>query len=133
MQYTFEVTIPGGTQEDTPVRTDYIVAEGKITLIAPVLPNGCNDLVLWRLLMDNTQIVPTTAGAWMKGNGAIGPFPEDIEIPGAKTMLSLIACAPNAMYPHAITVYVSIVQAGATIEDVVNALKVSMPETSQIA
>ena len=128
MDYTLELTVPANTPEMQPVSTEYKVVPGAIAEIAPVLPTGCNDMVKWRLLMDETPICPVTAGGWMRGNGVMGPFPEDIQVPPGGARLQLVACSPGTIYSHDIYVVVDILEPGTTLEDLRKALTVSFGE-----
>jgi hypothetical protein len=130
MDYRIDLTVPADTTELEPVSAERHVLPGTWKQYAPVLPTGCNDMVRWRLLIDENQIVPVEPGTWMLGNGVMGVFEQSIVIPPGGVNLKLVACSPGTTYEHNIYVTCVVVQPEATLEDVVKALSVSFPESS---
>ncbi len=122
MIYPFELTVPANTLESALVSVRHFIPPGKITRVAWVMPTGCNDMVKARLLFNETQLLPILPDTWLKGNGVMGWFDEDISIPEGGTHLQLVACSPGTTYQHVITLYIDLVQAGATVQDLVDAV-----------
>jgi hypothetical protein len=123
MIFALELTVPADTAEDAVVsRRDYM-PPGVIKRVLWIMPTGCNDMVFARLYVNEAQIMPLLPDTWLKGNGMIGPFDEDIEIPAGGAHAQLKACSPGTTYEHVITVILNVVQPGAKMEDVVLAVK----------
>ena len=122
MIYPFELTVPIDTQENALAYVRHFIPPGKITRVAWVMPTGCNDMVKARVLFNETQLLPILPDTWLKGNGVMGWFDEDITIPDGGTHLQLVACSPGTTYQHVITLYIDLVQAGATVEDLIDAV-----------
>ena len=113
MIYPFELVVPLNTKENALVSVRHFLPPGKITRIAWVMPTGCNDMVKARFLADETQIMPILPDTWMKGNGIMGPFDEDITVAAGGQHFQLVACSPGTTYQHVITLYVDLVEEGA--------------------
>jgi hypothetical protein len=123
MIYPIELMVPANTLQNAMVSARHFLPPGKIVRIGWVMPTGCNNMVKARLLMNETQILPILPDTWLKGNGVMGWFDEDITIPEGGTHLQLVSCSPDTTYQHVITLYIDLVQSGATVEDLIEAVR----------
>lgn len=65
----FDVTIPAGTAEASPLEVETNFAAGELVGVELLFPAGCGGLVGVRLAVGHAQAIPTTAGSWLVGNG----------------------------------------------------------------
>lgn len=72
---TFDVTIPTGTAQASPITTDLVLPIRTVEGVELVIPDGCAGLVGFRLTMAGTPVIPTNLGAWLVSNGEVIRWP----------------------------------------------------------
>lgn len=73
----FDVTVTAGTAKATPQLTTTQFADGYVTDVEVVIPDGCKGLVGFQLAKDGNPIIPNTAGAFITGNDEVIRWPID--------------------------------------------------------
>jgi hypothetical protein len=71
----FDVTITAGTAILTPLTTATVFADGQVTDIEVVVPDGCAGLVGFVVLYGGQQIIPAKDGKWIISNGEVIKWP----------------------------------------------------------
>ena len=128
MFFAWDITVTAGTAEATPKTQILKLTKGVITRLDVKFPAGCHSLVKVRLLRSEFQLVPLSRGEWVTGDGESVQTEPYYELTEAPSELKFQGCSPSTVYPHVITVRVSIIPAEvaapwATLRDFVAILK----------
>jgi len=98
--YVAELTVPAGTPEDLPVRTELEVKDPIIVRFEFHFPDGVCTLALCRVLYGIKQLCPLPEGAWLTGNNETVGVLEHHELPELPAILVFEGCSPDARYDH---------------------------------
>ena len=103
-----EITVPPGTQVDSPIEKIIPITRGVIKRIDIDFPRGCSRTVGIQIYWGKTPIMPVNPDEWVKADETIvsGEFFHYIYQP--PFILTAFACSPEANYEHKIRIRVNI-------------------------
>jgi len=108
MFYAWDITVPAGRAESTPLSQTLKLTKGVITGIDVKFPPGCHGLVKVRILHSEFQLVPLSRGEWVTGDGEVVKTDPYFELDTSPYALKFQGCSPTTVYSHVITVRVSL-------------------------
>lgn len=108
MFYAWDITIPAGRTETTPVEQILKLTKGVITRADIKFPTGCNGLVKVRIKRREHQLIPLSSDEWVTGDSETIPTEAYYELESAPTQLKFIACSPLTRFNHIITVRIQV-------------------------
>src|SRR6266487_815742 len=71
----FDITIPAATPKTVPLSVATPFSDATLTEAEMVFPSGCAGLVGMRLDYGDVQLLPKTAGAFVRGDGEVVKWP----------------------------------------------------------
>lgn len=111
MLYTWDITIPADTPEDSPVHDILELSAGVITKIGIKFPAGCHGMVGVRLLLAEGQIFPIPRGEWVTGDDEEAESIYYIEFGRELFELKIEAISPDTDYNHTISIRITVLPA----------------------
>jgi len=108
MSYAWDITIPAGTSESSPVEQILKVHKGVITKIEIKFPAGCHGMVKVRLFRWEAQLVPLNRDGWITGDDEPVTYNLYYELEDEPYQLKFIGASPGTSYDHTITVRIEI-------------------------
>lgn len=106
--YTWDIEIPAGTTEKTPVRQKLKMVSGVIVTAKAKFAFGCHRLVKVRLLRSTFQVSPRSGGDWWTGDGETVTMLENYELDRKPLSLVFVGCSPLTRFVHTVTVRISV-------------------------
>ena len=108
MAFTFHITIPAGTPEESPVKEILTLEEGIVYKVQIVSSPATNGEVFCRLEdIYGRQILPLKEGSYFRLWGQVieARYPSiQIETRGDKAKVVFVGWSPNARYSHTVDV-----------------------------
>lgn len=108
MFHVWDITIPAGRTEASPVVQELELPIGIITKIDIKFPAGCHGMVKVRILRWTFQLVPLSSGEWITGDDEAIPTETYYELLEVPTFLTFKGCSPDTGYDHKITVRIEV-------------------------
>jgi hypothetical protein len=108
MFYAWDITIPAGQSESSPVTEILKLTEGLIRSIDVKYPAGCHGLVKVKLMRWDWQLVPLNRDSWLTGDDETVATETKYLIDDVPTELKFLGCAPSAKYDHVVSVRINL-------------------------
>jgi hypothetical protein len=108
MLYTWDITIPAGTTELSPVKQELKISRGVIVKVQIKFPSGSHGLVKVRLFKWTSQLWPLSAGEWITGDDEAVDAVEYYEFLKGPYRLDFKGCAPTTTFAHTVTIRIVI-------------------------
>lgn len=110
MLFTYNLTVPAGTTNASPVSYKMALSAGKIKTVEIDFPAGCHSLVNIRIMRQNSQIVPLSTGQYITGDDETITANVDKELGTVDFSVTLEGSSPTAVYDHIITIRINVEQ-----------------------
>lgn len=109
MGYTWDIEIPAGTAEATPVEVPLDLHKGVITKIGVYFPDGCCGVVKVRILRGKLErLLPSNPDEWITGNDQEVEFPMSYALDDVPYSLDFVGISPDAYRKHTVTVRITL-------------------------
>jgi len=108
MHWAWDIVVPAGTGEWSPVTEILKLSKGVITRIDVKFPAGCHGMVKVRILREEAQLVPLSRKEWLIGDDETVPTESYYELSSSPYQLKFVGCSPGTRFDHMITVRVAI-------------------------
>lgn len=99
--YTYQVTIPAGTQSTAPQTTAVTFPTRLVRWVEMIIPPGPAGNVGFRVASNGTQQIPVNAGSWIIRDNYTGRF--DFETPVESGAWQVVAYN-TGVFPHTIEI-----------------------------
>lgn len=111
MSFTWDITIPAGKTEATPLEKNLKITHGVITKMEITFPPGCHSLVKVKLLKGKLfGLLPTNPDEWLTGDGQTVSYVTFLPVDDMPYELDFMGCSPLTIYPHKVTVRVEMMK-----------------------
>jgi hypothetical protein len=105
--FAFDITVPAGRLEASPLEETLKMTKGMITDISIKFPAGCHGMVKVRLLHEESQLVPLSRDEWVTGDDEIVPSEVHFNLSAETNMLKFVGCSPGTSYDHTVSVRIN--------------------------
>jgi len=108
MSYAWDINVPAGTSESSPVTQILKLHKGVITKIEIKFPPGVHGTVKVRIFRWEAPLVPLNRDGWITGDGETVRYNLYYDLNQEPYWLKFLAVSPNATYDHMITVRIEV-------------------------
>jgi hypothetical protein len=103
MRYQFDLLVPAGTPQESPVELGVVLTEGTLTAVLIRFKAGAHRRVYVSVSDGLYQIAPAEGSDPLNGDDQIFELPMDYQIVGGENRLVLRGWSPYTLYEHLIT------------------------------
>lgn len=108
MFFCWDITILSNTPEEDPYEGWLRLPKGIITHVDVKYPAGCHGMVKVRMFKESLQLIPLTEDEWITGDDETVPTDTYAEMLNYPFKLKFIACSPDTIYAHTVTVRIEV-------------------------
>jgi hypothetical protein len=104
MLFEYELTVPAGTADASPVTLDALLAPGTVSRVDVTFPAGCAGMVKVTIWRSDHQVWPVNLDEAITGEDATVSWPESYDLDDEPFAFVVKASSPGTTYDHTVTV-----------------------------